>query len=238
MSKTDRPIEEYKEIAEKIRSGEFFRESRTMYDFAVHDIMAERYFYLLLTGLSVFIFLVAIVAMQGFYPLQRSVPFIVSTANMTDDRPSIRSLITHKGEDPSEAFLRFMIQNYVGLWEEYDIDLIDRNTSGVRSQSSDEVYREFERLMDPRNPQSPIATYQRHSKRKIRVISTRLFNDSNIQVIFEADVERKNEIQKSRWQADIAFSYSGITLNKETEKVDSFNFVVTQYKVKRLQDIK
>src|SRR5436190_934868 len=93
-------LTEQMEIAEKIRSGEFFQESREMYDVAIHDPMAERYLYLLITSFSALIFLIAFIAVRGLYPLQVTVPFIVSSNNLVDELPNIHSLITYKGEDP------------------------------------------------------------------------------------------------------------------------------------------
>lgn len=233
------PPEDYTAIAEKIRSGEFFRESRRMYDIDVHDPMTERYLYLLITAVSGLIFFIAILATNRFYPLQRSVPFIVSTQNIADDIPVIRSLLTYKGEDASNALLRFIVQNYVTLRESYDIDSFDRNVSGIKSQSTEEVLKEFQHQVDPRNPESPITLYQRHSTRRVVVVSSKWIGGENptIEVTYEAIVEGRGEIKKSRWLANISFNYSGIALD-EKEQVKPVTFMVTEYRTKRLQDIK
>lgn len=233
------PPEDYAAIAEKIRSGEFFRESRRMYDFDVHDSMTERYFYLLITGLASLILLIAIVGANGLYPLQRAVPFIVSTDNIAEEIPVIRSLLSYKGEDVDDALLRFILKNYVTLRESYDIDTFDRNLNGVKSQSEEAVFNEFQRQVDPRNSESPITMYQRHSTRRIDVLSSRWLNSEPpiMEVIYESTVEGRGEAKKSRWQANIAFNYSGIALDGKGE-VKPVTFMVTGYKTKRLQDIK
>jgi type IV secretion system protein VirB8 len=238
MQPVQKPSDEHIEIGEKIRSGEFFRESRLMYDFAVHDPMAERYFYLLVSVLSGFVLLAGIIAVNGLYPLKHSMPFIVSSTNITDEYPSIHSLLTIKNESASAAVLRFVIQNYVTLREEYDIDKFDRNTSGIKSQSTPQVFEEYQRLTSPTTPESPITLYQRHSKRNIQVLSTRQLSDSTMEATFEATVISKTDVKKSSWQANITFNYSGIALDESTGKVIPFTFTVTGYKVKRLQDVK
>jgi type IV secretion system protein VirB8 len=233
-----KPTDEHTEVAEKIRSGEYFREARAMYDFAVHDPMAERYFYVLVCALAGIIFLASIVAVNGLYPLKRSVPFIVNSMNITEDYPNIRTLISQKDETASTAVLRFVIKNYVVLHEEYDINTFDRNGNGVKSQSTEAVFAEYQRLTNPTNPESPIALYQRHSRRSINVLSTRQTGNDSIEAVFEATVIGKNEVKKSRWQANITFNYSGVALDESTGKVKPFTFTVTGYKVKRLQDVK
>lgn len=224
------------DIAEKIRTGEYYQEARSMYDLAVHDPMAERYLYVLITVLAILSSIVAFVAVQGLYPLKTPVPFIVNTTNITEDVPHIRTLIGHEGETPSEAMLRFYAENYTTMREEYDIEKLDRNASGIKSQSSDQVFADFQRSLDPRNPDSPITLYQRYSTREITVLRvTQHKGESHLEVIYEAAVETKGNVKKSHWQADISFNYSGIELD-EKGTVKPVSFIVTQYRTKRLQD--
>src|SRR5690348_1538744 len=124
MSYQKKSADELTAVTEKIRSGEFFRESHAMSDFTLHDPMVERYLYLFISILAGLIFAVSVIAVQGLYPLKVSVPFIVTGSDTGDDRPGIVSLITRKGENPSEAVLRFVAQNYVKLREEYDISTV------------------------------------------------------------------------------------------------------------------
>lgn len=234
--------EEYRKIAEKVRTGEYYREARNMYDFSVHDPMSERYLYVAITSLALMIFSVAFFAADGLYPLQTPVPFIVNTNNITEDLPRIRSMLSYKGENAGEALLRFMVQNYVVMREEYDIDTLDRDLNGIKSQSMESVFREVQDYIDPRNPESPITLYQRHSKRRINIVSFKHSSDkeSAVEVIYEAIVESRGDTKKSMWQANISFQYTGLALdqNGEGEKVKPVKFVVTQYRTKRLQDEK
>src|SRR5947209_4394678 len=103
------PPEDYLKIAEKVRTGEYFREAQGMYDVTVHDLMAERYFYIAITALSLVIFMIVQSAMDGLYPLNTPVPFIYSTHDIVEDIPHMQSMLAYKGEDPSEALLRFMV---------------------------------------------------------------------------------------------------------------------------------
>ncbi len=234
--------EEQMLIAEKVRSGEYFREARSMYDLSVHDPMADRYLYVFVTALSLLIFLIAFIAAQELYPLQRSIPFIVKTDDIVDELPRIHNLITKSGESPSDAVLRFLVDNYVIFREEYDIDHLDRDMSGVAGQSTPALFKLYQRAINPSNPESPIALYQRHSRRIITIESERRQPDdpSAMRVIYEATVDTyadtRIDIKKSRWQADIAFNYGGVALDEKTGKVKPLQFVVTRYRNKRIQD--
>ena len=229
--------EDYQNIADKVRTGEYFREARKMYDLAIHDPMAERYMYVFLTFIALLILVIAIAAAESLYPLQSEVPLIFNTNDVIEDLPRIQKLQMGKNDPASEAVLRFMVKHYVDIREEYDIATFDRDVNGVKSQSTEEVFREFQAMINPRNPEGPISLYQRHSKRNITIINTKRMPDS-MEVIFDAYVESKTEVKKSRWRANIAFKYTGIELDEKGEKVKPVTFVVTKYHSKRLQDVK
>jgi type IV secretory pathway component VirB8 len=156
---------------------------------------------------------------------------------MTEDMPQMKPLRANKVETPDDAVLRFMVSNYVKQREQYNIDTVDLNINSVKLQSSSEVYKNYEKLMDPRNPESPITLYQRHSTRTVQILSTQRQDNSSteMQVIYDASVETKDEIKNSRWIANISFSYSGLALD-DKGRPKPISFLITQYRTKRLQD--
>lgn len=229
--------EHQREIREKVESGEYFREARSWYSFMVHDPMAERYFFLLLVGLSLLVFLLSVVAMRMIYPLKSNVPFIVSSYDLVEDLPLIRPL-GHPSEDPDAALLRFLAENYVLFREEYDLGLLERNAGGIQAHSAPEVFAEYQRMLDPRRPDSFVALYQRHSKRKVSIVSYMPPEEEGgeAEVVFDAVVDSKDERKRTRWVANIAFRASNIALDGKTGKPLPLEFVVTKYQSKRIQD--
>ncbi len=235
------PPAEYTEIADKIRSGEYFRESQTIYDATVHDMMSERYFYVLITCIAFLIFVVTFVAMQGLYPLDRLEPFIVKAEDLVEEVPRIRTLMASKGDDVEESLMKFVVSNYVILREGYNISTIDKSMNGIKAQSTPKVFEEFQQYIDPSNPESPIKLYQRHTVKTIKVLVVKLIpqdEEYGAEVLYEATLESKSEQKKSRWQANIAFNYSGITVDENRAGAKQLSFTVTSYENKLLQDIK
>jgi hypothetical protein len=84
--------EDYQDIADKVRTGEYFREARKMYDLTIHDPMAERYMYVFITAISLLVLLIALYAAQSLYPLQSPVPLIFNTNDVIEDLPHIQKL--------------------------------------------------------------------------------------------------------------------------------------------------
>jgi type IV secretory pathway component VirB8 len=233
----EREIKYRLKIADKVRTGEYYREARGMFDTTINDPMSERYIYVFITFCSVIIFLIAYFAMEGLYPLQGAIPLTYLTHDIIEDIPHVKPLQSFKNENPSEALLRFLVKNYIVLREEYDITTFDRDVNGIKSQSSEEVFKQFQQFIDPRNPESPIKVYQRHSRRKITVLSVRR-SPEGMEAIFEAVVDSRTDVKKSHWRVNIAFQYTGVELDEKSGTVKPMNFVVTEYHSKRLQDIK
>ncbi|MEZ5691517.1 MAG: VirB8/TrbF family protein [Rickettsiales bacterium] len=243
MDGSDSIPENYIEIADKVRSGEYFREAREIADFDLHNPMAERYWYIFLTAFSVIIAFIAFNAWQGLYPLRPSVPFIVTADNIVDDSHSLQKLVAFHGEDANVALRRFLVRHYVKIREEYNADSFDREHDAVGMLSSERVFDEYENFVLPLNPASPIALYQRHTIRTIEILySSPVVNpnfDSDgkyyMRVIFNTFLE-KDGVKKAgrRYQVDVAFKYKDIKLDQETGKIEPYGFLVTSYDMKGL----
>lgn len=231
--------QEAREIAEKVRSGEFFQEGRQMYDLAVHDPMSERYFYVLVMAVAALVFLLAYGGMQALYPLEQSTPFIFTTEDNIEDVPQMKSLLEYRGEDPNEALVRFYSELYVMFREEYNIDKFDRDSGSIVSLSSPEIAQEYLTSIDRANPDSPIRQYQSHSRRRIVIDRVRRLHDQafGAEVTFQAIVEGRGERTTSRWQANLAFDYKPIELDDRNARITPPAFTVTRYQLKRLQDV-
>lgn len=230
-------LQRQKEVAEKIASGEYFRDARNWYSFMAHDPMAERYFFLLIAGLAILTSLLAFVSMRLLYPLSVSVPFIINTHDIVEDLPRMNPLAL-PAEDPDMAIQRHLATNYVILREEYDLALLERNTSGVKAHSAPELFDSYQRTLDPRNPDSFVVLYQRHSTRKVSFVSYKPPEEEGgeAELVFDAVVESPTDRKKTRWVANIAFRATKIALDEKTGKPVPLEFVVTKYQSKRIQD--
>jgi len=239
--------EEYIEISEKVRSGEYFREVRKVIDADLHDPMTDRYWYILLTIPSIIVVFVAFFALQSLYPLKPSVPFIFGINDLLEDAPRIESLIKVEGEGVDAALQRFLITNYVKQREEYNVATFDRNQIALRTLSTRQVYGEYQQSIALNNPESPIVLYQRHTQRNIKVLSSQTLEKSTpkaddkpsdvrdyvMRVTYEAELRPSGkENPVTRWQVDVAFKYEPIKLDEKTGKITPYGFLVTGYNKK------
>lgn len=239
MKKYKEPTpEDYLEIARKVRSGEYFREAKGMYDRSVNDAMSERYFYVFVSSIALLTMLVAFYAAQSLYPLTRTVPFIYASSNVVEDVPRMISLKQYVHQTPSEAVLFFLAANYVRQQEEYNINNIERNMNGLRVSSSPELFAIYQRNMQPTNPDSPVVQYQRHSSRVIDIESVKLIPGAKpqLEVTYTATVVGGTTQKITRYLAQLGYEYSGIELDAKTGTVKPFSFLVNAYNTKAVQD--
>lgn len=238
MKKYTEPTpDDYVNIAQKVRSGEYFRESRAMYDGLVNDPMSERYFYVFVTSVALLTMLVAFYAAQSLYPLTRVLPFIYASNDVVEDVPRIIRLKQNKFQSPSEAVLFFLAGNFVKQYEEYDIALIERNLNGLRQSSSPELFARYQIYMQPTNPASPVVQYQRHSTRSVNIISVNNVpgDKPQLEIVYDATVVRSTTQKTTRYIAQLRYQYSGIVFDDKTGKVGPFSFIVTDYSSKLAQ---
>lgn len=230
--------QDYEDIAQKVRSGEYFREAQAMYDVSVNDPMAERYFYVFVTALALFTFITAFFAMQSLYPLSRTVPFIYALNDVLEDMPSIAPLRTSREQSVNDAVLFFLARTYVDQRESYDISKLERNYSGIDHSSSPEVMAQYQALIQIGNPESPVVKYERHSVRHIDMVSVRKLESppDTIEVVYDATVVGNDTSTKTRHKATLSYRYSGVEFDAKADKVKPFSFTVTGYSSKNFQD--
>lgn len=235
--KNDKESQELHARPETLQTGEYFREAAQFYHSAYHDLINERYIYVVVTIIG----LVASFALHSakglLLPLSTPIPFAYNTENFEDEHPRVTKL-ARAGEDINVSVLRFLLSNYAIRREEYDVAWLDRNARAVRQQSEPAIFAEYQRTMDPTNPASPIVLYQRHSKRTVSVdlVRPKGTEGTEVEVIYTATVTGIRGVERSRWMANIAFRYEPIAVDEKTGKFKPVSFIVTQYQTKRLQD--
>lgn len=244
MESNDLTAAEYIEIAEKVRSGEYFREVRQMVDIDIHQPMTDRYLYILLTILSVIIVTLAVFSLQSLYPLKPRIAFIYGINDIIEDVPHIKTLTKFDGEPADIALQRFLVINYVNEREGYDVATFDRNQIALQKLSAADVFAEYEKSIALDNPISPIIRYQRHTTRNIKIISAVITKkpeegeksrDYAMRVIFDESITPTNKAVKlSKWQVDVAFKYEPIKMDEKNGKIKPYGFLVTGYKSRRL----
>ena len=225
--------ESSEEIAEKIRTGEFFRESIQAYHQSYHDPMTDRYFFIGVTAVSLVILILAFAAIVAIYPLSKDVPFIYYSDNLVSDILKMAPL-GDREDDANYLLKTFLTTNYLRLREGYSVTTVDRNQLGVQSQSSDQVFSDYQQLLDPRNAESPITKFQRNAVRRVEPLTYLLEvaqGDAERMIInYRERVISGTDVSSRRRRAIITFRFNEIKVDQSTGETSEMNFLVTGYK--------
>lgn len=238
--------EEKQVVADLVKSGEYFREASEWYDSKYHAPMAERSLMILITLVSVGIIFFATRAVIGLLPLSEVEYISFLQPDAAEKIPAVINLTTSfKATD--RALMSYHVQDYVYHRERYNIQNVEKQYLRVKALSSPQVFEEYTRYIDPRNPESPIARYERHTRRTI-AINAIAFSDSTgrleddpqytpdrAAVNFTATMTSLDgAVKRETWQADVSFTYEKIVVDQETYEVTPMKFMITGYKVRQL----
>lgn len=237
--------EEKQVVADLVKSGDYFREAVEWYDSKYHAPMAERSLMILITLVSVGIIFFATRAVMGLLPLSEVEYTSFLQANAEEKMPSLIRL-ADSFRETDQALMSYHVQDYVYQRERYDIANVEKQYLRVKALSSPEVFEEYARFIDPRNAESPISRFERHTRRLARITGLSFFDAAGnpadelhppqtARVVFTVTLIGADGSQKSeRWQADVAFTYEKIIVDQETYEVTPMKFQVTGYKVRQL----
>ncbi len=223
------------QITEKVRSGEYFREAQRAYADMYVDPMSQRYFYLFITLVSLVIFCIVLYAMTLLYPLSPQVPFIYMSQNMDEELPRM-SALGSADEKPDYALKRYLVSEYVMRRESYNINALEINVRVVRAMSSPEVYNTWQKELDPANSQSPIAQFERHTIRRVHIVSITQLHDGTFDIVYDALISGDNGQKKLRYMANIALRFTEVTVDQNSGKATPVEFVVTGYQTRRVEE--
>lgn len=220
-------------VAEKIRSGAYFKEAISWYSLIYHRPIAERCYFIVVIVLAAFTTLISVIAAVDLMPLKPAIPFVMYSRDVFTDLPRIQS--TGKEEkDPNISVAKYLAKNYVTLREEYNLKVIERDIHFVENSSTPEIYLSYRQQLDPQNPSSPIVRYERHSTRSIAIKSVTLRPDgefSGADVKFAATVTGPQGTETTIWTARLTFNYTPLEIDQNTAKVTPMKFTVTGYEV-------
>lgn len=230
------PAPDYEEIAQRIEKGDYFEDAKNIYASLYVDPISERYLYVFITFVSVVIFLVMVIAINLLLPLSTPAPFPFISADAINDHPVIKPLF-RKEDTPYLALKRYLVTEYVSRRESYDIDQLELNVRFLKNHSNETVFDTVQKELDPSNPESPIAQYQRHAKRTITIINSQLLPDSRFEITYDARVfDTLGPSRRTRMMATVAFQFKDVTVDQETGKATPIEFHVTDYFTRRVQE--
>lgn len=251
MSKLDRYNPE---IAEKVRTGSYYKEAWDWYALKYIYPVSQRTFFIFITLAALAVTFSGIVILYNFYPLKIHVPIAVNIQDMTLDYAKlVKVQVAAKGE-PTQPVVEYLAGQYVEKIESYNFKQIDRQLKFLSQFSSPELMEEIQKRYDTRNLDSLILKYRDHTTRSVHVSQVSVTigegfdlakakqNDIVLEnvpyhavITFETEEVNMLGVTPHKWQASIDCTMSPIILDKTTKTFKKLDFRVNSYTVSPVQ---
>jgi len=217
-----------KSIADSIRTGQYFSDSRNWYFNKYVYPSVERTF----LGFVCVCFVFLVVCMFIFISATSSE--VLESTYTVDLKDTIKQEAKFVPLDdkiePSIALNNYMLSYYVAARESYDFSDLDVQLIKMANLSTLTVFNQFRNYMSINNVNSPQFVYQKDNLRSINVTAVKYVSPSSAQVFFTATSTwvAYNQQNETQWVSLVNFAVSNLEdlLNKRSKQLD---FVVTSY---------
>lgn len=211
------------EMRDKLQDGTYYTEARRWYDVLYISPISERIFFIVVTTCAAFVFLFAFIGLIELLPIKPRVPFVYYAKNMWDEYPWMQRL--KRPQDPIDpALMKFYITEYVRRHEGYKESDFLLNQMFIRNYSEPGIFNEYQRLIHPENPRSPIRTYGRSAALYVYVRSYDVFPNQQGEgwlgrIGYTVEVLGTGERKKTDWTANILFLYTPMKVDPQTQEI-------------------
>ncbi|PCJ29600.1 MAG: virB8 family protein [Rickettsiales bacterium] len=225
----------YKSLRESIESGDYFQDSRNWYKYKYIYPFAQRSLVLILSAIIFVIFFGVVLDLYALLPIVSQVNYSIAT----DYSQNSNAKIIHANRVPNSPLISIadiMLRNYVKNREHYSYSGLKKQFIFVKNNSTRIVFRRFYNSMNIDNPLSPVMRYQKTIQRQAMIISTHhpFAGKSIVKFATIAQSPSRAHIENIVWQATISYEIDKI--NTASPSGTRFNFTVTDYKLKLLEN--
>ncbi len=254
----------YKELAEKVESGEYFLEAREWYLKQYMYNFIERSYLLALIAAVGVLMLMCYMYYEAILPIKKSLPIKVSISSTADFSTKITYLgNAEKKFDINHVLIKYFSGRFVEAIESYDFKSdfkklkVSRNI--IKTLATSDILSYYTDKISIRNPDSITLKFRKKISRIINVEKEKIeiseltgensssYNDESNEnssdikkyqttVNFDATEFNKETGEKfiSKWQAKIILSFQTIEYNHDVKDFTDLNFKVLSYESKKI----
>jgi type IV secretion system protein VirB8 len=224
-------------IGEYVKSGEYFADSRSWYNSKYLASFSQRSYSFF--AVIIFCALCSGLAFNviSLLPIINKIPYNLSLRNIYQTNTNIIRANAIPNNQLG-SIVDIILRNYVMRRESYDYDSIKSQFIFIQNNSSAAAFKIFSEFMNIDNVLSPIMHYQKYVRRTVKILTTTYPTDQTAIVVFESSA-KTNTIdlaEDMKWEATIHFTNDQINIHLSDNS--KFDFVVTDYQVKLLEDRK
>jgi type IV secretion system protein VirB8 len=227
----------YKSVKTYVESGEYFTDARSWYKYKYIHPFSHRSFLFILSAIILALFFGIVANINALFPIVTSVRYSTMT-DSTENKSAQIIRADQVNNDPLSSIAEIMIKSYVSQREAYDYTNLKKQFIYIKNNSTRMVFRRFYNYMNINNPSSPVLLYQKDTKRIYSLISSKFLTSTKSEVRFQSIAKNNTgEVFEDKiWQATIDYEIDPI--KTDLPHGARFNFTVTDYQLKLLEDKK
>lgn len=225
----------HKSLKEYVESGKYFSDAKSWYNDKYIYPFNQRSYITILTAIILTVLVGISYNTYEMFPTLVQVKYSIN-ANVSENKSAQIIRADQIDGEALASVTDIMMKNYVKVRETYLFSELKQQFTFIKNNSTRIMYRRFYNNMSIDNPSSPIIRYKKSIRRGIKILDTKYPDRSKATVKFVSAA--KNEtgelVENIVWLATISY---------EIDKIDPyllpgtrFNFTVTNYEVKILED--
>ncbi|MCO5067011.1 MAG: VirB8/TrbF family protein [Rhizobiaceae bacterium] len=166
------------------------------------------------------------------FPLKSTevVPLIVDKA--TGYMETVTTLDKNKTVSELQAVRAAFIGNYVIKRESYDPRYLSDTFDMIQlwSDPNARAFHDYEELMNPSNPQSPVKRIGAEGDVRVNLLSVNPLNKETMNVRFETEERRQGGVARvDRWSATVRYRQGNLQMTQRVRMFNPLGFLVTDY---------
>lgn len=193
---------------DELNDGSYFLEARRWYDTLYIRPIHERIYFILCAFIALITAFAGLIAVDGITPLENTKPFVFS--NREYNTIPLTERIRSVGENMNTVLKRFFLSQFVKYHEGYSENKYISNQRYIRNYGTKDIYRNYKREIDPKNPRSPLVLYQKNFDRKIYIDQITLYPGESplkAKIDFTADVVGQDRRISQTYTANLTYTY-------------------------------
>ena len=215
---------------------DYFSRSKIWYNEKYIKPINERSYVILAGIVAVFFAIITMIVTYQTMPVVIVSEYAIAFDSSKIDKQTTVKPADYISSNPQISIAQILLKNYVIQIEQYKYSELKNQLLFAYSTSSKSVFNQYYNFLNINNPLSPVFRLQDQATRSVEILSTNFDSDSSVVMKFRSisrDISKKI-IEQMLWQANISFQIDRVVLGLPDGA--KFNFLVTQYKVKLLNN--
>ncbi len=220
-------------VQEYIKSGQYFVDARKWYSFEYVYPVVHRSLLLLFALIFIPLLVSILINFDSLLPVVRQVRYAIRSEALKNATIISANQIKN---NPIGSIADIMLRSYITHRESYDYNLLRPQFLYVQNNSTRIIFRQFANFMNIDNADSPVMRYQKALRRTVNILSVNYSKNNEAIAKFVSTVKNTtNEVVENIvWEASIGYEIDPISLRLPPNS--RFNFTVTNYKLKLIED--